>query len=240
MDADVDVVLAGCVGNEGELRLAVAVSGLGAAEVGVGVDAALEMGFVGDIDEPAEPERADANGDADAPAAAPGAGPIFRGARPTGGALVDMTAAISSCYYLSFYKSFLCVPFFLFFLPLFFLVGDAGLSDRSSDGEWNAHVTVGPVYRCSAPNPVGYRFIGRLWCQGGQQRRRIWQGHNNELTIDDAIDVECFPVRLCRGHRESVQFCCIDRSRRHKTENVRQIATRMSNLGRTNVARRRF
>lgn len=88
------VVLAGCVGYEGELRLVVVVaSGLGAAEVGVGVDAALEIGFVGDI-EPAEPERAAADADADAPAAAPCAGPIFRGARPTGGALVDMTAAI--------------------------------------------------------------------------------------------------------------------------------------------------
>lgn len=87
----VDVGLTGCVGyDEGELRLAVVASGsgLGAAdEVGVGVDAALEIGFVGDLEPPAELERA-----ADGPA--PGAGPIFRGARPTGGALVDMTAAI--------------------------------------------------------------------------------------------------------------------------------------------------
>lgn len=119
MDADADVVLAGCVGNEGELRLVVAASGLGAAEVGVGVDAALEMGFVGDIDEPAEPERAAANADADAPAAAPGAGPIFRGARPTGGALVDMTAAISSCCYLSLYKSFVCASVSLLPASLF-------------------------------------------------------------------------------------------------------------------------
>lgn len=66
-------------------------SGLGAAdEVGVGVDAALEIGFVGDLEPPAELERA-ADGP---PVAPPGAGPIFRGARPTGGALVDMTAAI--------------------------------------------------------------------------------------------------------------------------------------------------
>lgn len=97
MDADTDVVLAGCVGYEGELRLVVA-SGLGAAEVGVGVDTALDIGFVGDIEPPAELERAAA--DADATAAPPGAGPIFRGARPTGGALVDMTAAISLCCYL--------------------------------------------------------------------------------------------------------------------------------------------
>lgn len=103
MDADADMVLAGCVGYEGELRLVVA-SGLGAAEVGVGVDAALEIGFVGDIEPPAELDRAAAD--------APGAGPIFRGARPTGGALVDMTAAILSAVLFP-HKSFrLCLCFF--------------------------------------------------------------------------------------------------------------------------------
>lgn len=122
-DADTGVVLAGCVGYEGELRLVVA-SGLGAAEVGVGVDAALEIGFVGDI-EPAEPERAAADG---APAAA-GAGPIFRGARPIGGALVDMTAAIISVFFLLPHNClfFLFVPLLLVVFapssPCFFLLG---------------------------------------------------------------------------------------------------------------------
>lgn len=189
-DADTGVVLAGCVGYEGELRLVVVASGLCAAEVGEGVDAALELGFVGDIDGPpaAELERA---------AAAPGAGPIFRGARPTGGALVDMTAAIPDAVV------FLLLPLSLSVsspsscssscpvLLCFFLVGDAvGLSDRSIDRRTvsgNAHVTVGRVYWCNAPNPVGYRFIGRLWCQSRLQQR-IRQGGNDELTIDDAID----------------------------------------------------
>lgn len=116
-DADADVVLAGCVGYEGELRLVVA-SGLGAAEVGVGVDAALDIGFVGDIEPPAELERAAAD--------APGARPIFRGARPTGGALVDMTAAILSAVTFPS-QVFLFVPLLLFlrvpFLPCFFLLG---------------------------------------------------------------------------------------------------------------------
>lgn len=105
-DADAGVVLAGCVGYEGELRLVVVASGLCAAEVGVGVDAALEIGFVGDIDGPPAAELERAAADADAPAA--GAGPIFRGARPTGGALVDMTAAIPDAVI------FLLLPLFLF------------------------------------------------------------------------------------------------------------------------------
>lgn len=140
-DAEAEVVLAGCVGYEGELRLVVVASGLCAAEVGVGVDAALEIGFVGDIDGPPAAELERAAADADAPAA-PGAGPIFRGARPTGGALVDMTAAIADAVI------FLLLPLFLFApsssssccccrpaLLCFFLVGDAvGLSDRSIVG----------------------------------------------------------------------------------------------------------
>lgn len=140
-DADAGVVLAGCVGYEGELRLVVVASGLCAAEVGVGVDAALEIGFVGDIDGPPAAELERAAADADAPAA-PGAGPIFRGARPTGGALVDMTAAIPDAVI------FLLLPLFPFApsysssscccrpaLLCFFLVGDAvGLSDRSIVG----------------------------------------------------------------------------------------------------------
>lgn len=123
MDADAEVVLAGCVGYEGELRLVVA-SGLGAAEVGVGVDAALEIGFVGDMEPAAEVERAAA--DAGPPAAAPGAGPIFRGARPTGGALVDMTAAIL-CAVIFPSQVFLFVSLLLVlpvpFSPCFFLLG---------------------------------------------------------------------------------------------------------------------
>lgn len=139
-DADTGVVLAGCVGYEGELRLVVVASGLCAAEVGVGVDAALEIGFVGDIDGPPATELERAAADADAPAA--GAGPIFRGARPTGGALVDMTAAILLCCY---FPPFFQPPFFFasssfLFLSclawLLLLVGDAvvGLSDRSIVG----------------------------------------------------------------------------------------------------------
>lgn len=138
-DADAGVVLAGCVGYEGELRLVVVASGLCAAEVGVGVDAALEIGFVGDIDGPPAAELERAAADADAPAA--GAGPIFRGARPTGGALVDMTAAILLCCY---FPPFFQPPFFFasssfLFLSclawLLLLVGDAvGLSDRSIVG----------------------------------------------------------------------------------------------------------
>lgn len=135
-DADAGVVLAGCVGYEGELRLVVVASGLCAAEVGVGVDAALEIGFVGDIDGPPATELERAAADADAPAA--GAGPIFRGARPTGGALVDMTAAILLCCYFPPFTSVLfCLVFFLSLslLALLLLVGDAvGLSDRSIVG----------------------------------------------------------------------------------------------------------
>lgn len=194
MDADTDVVLAGCVGYEGELRLVVA-SGLGAAEVGVGVDAALDIGLVGDIEPPAELERAAA--DADATAAPPGAGPIFRGARPTGGGLVDMTAAILRAVILPSQVFLFVLLLFsracTFPALLFLVVGDNCLSDRSSDGEWNAHVTVGRGYWCNAPNPVGYRFIGRLWCQGRQQQQNR-PGSNNELTIDDAIDFRRSPV----------------------------------------------
>lgn len=141
-DADTGVVLAGCVGYEGELRLAVVASGLCAAEVGVGVDAALEIGFVGDIDGPPATELERAAADADAPAA--GAGPIFRGARPTGGALVDMTAAILlCCYFPPFFNLRSFWPRLLFcsclaLLGFFFLLGMllAYLIDRSSDGEW--------------------------------------------------------------------------------------------------------
>lgn len=126
MGVGVDEVLAGCVGYEGELRLVVVASGLGAAdEVGVGVDAALAIGFVGDLDEPpAELERAAATpADAGAPAA-PGAGPIFRGARPTGGALVDMTAAILLSFLccVLFFSSLLSSQVFSLALPCFFFL----------------------------------------------------------------------------------------------------------------------
>lgn len=114
MDADAGVVLAGCVGYEGELRLVLVASGLGAAEVGVGVDAALGIGFVGDIEPPAEPERA---------AAAPGAGPIFRGARAIGGALVDMTAAILSSLLSLFCYCFPLTGLVVPCAPCFFSLG---------------------------------------------------------------------------------------------------------------------
>lgn len=113
---DVVLVLAGCVGYE-------VASGLGAAdEVGVGVDAALGIGFVGDREPPAEPERA-------------GAGPIFRGARTTGGALVDMITAAISLF------SVVCLPVCVLRIPslprlAFSLLGPRFcLSDRSS-GRW--------------------------------------------------------------------------------------------------------
>lgn len=122
--------------------MVVADSGLGAAEVGVGVDAALEIGFVGDI-EPAEIEPARACA-APAPGApTPAAGPIFRGASPTGGALVDMTAAISFAVCLFLFLAVLLYPVAsaprsaFCMCSLLFLVGVAGLSDRSSTVEWN-------------------------------------------------------------------------------------------------------
>lgn len=103
-------------------------SGLGAAEVGVGVgvEAALEIGFVGD-GEPAKLGRG--------PGPAPVAGLIFRGARPTGGALVDMTAAIILPIFSSLQTFWLLASAFCFCFcfcyPSLFLVGDVGLSDRS-------------------------------------------------------------------------------------------------------------
>ena len=126
---DVVLVLAGCVGYG-------VASGLCAAdEVGVGVDAALRIGFVGDREPPAEPERA-------------GAGPIFRGARTTGGALVDMITAAISLF------SVVCLPVCVYsvyppcLVLLFPCWGHAfayQIDRRTVGGIGMQHVTVGQV-----------------------------------------------------------------------------------------------
>lgn len=156
---EMDVVLAGFVGYDCGSG-----SGLGAAEeVGVGVDAALEIGFVGDLEpppEPAEPERAGAGA---------GAGPIFRGARPTGGALVDMTAAICcSCLLLfSPLKSLVlpCLAFSCWGDARFFLIRSIVERCVGEIEAWNEACNGRAGFGligATLPNPVGYRFIGRF------------------------------------------------------------------------------